>query len=99
MLFVPSLIIELCRNPVLHDGNSEFFAFLKKSKIASNIGKVRIIIASVIEDLIKEKVPLFYNQVDDELHLKNLTYLNFISINYLCFAKIIVKIAEFSQIY
>ena len=37
MLFVPSLIIELCRNPVLHDGNSEFFAFLKKSKIASRI--------------------------------------------------------------
>ena len=37
MLFVPSLIIELCRNPVLHDGNSEFFAFLKKSKIVSRI--------------------------------------------------------------
>ena len=37
MLFVPSLIIELCRNPVLHDGHSEFFAFLKKSKIVSRI--------------------------------------------------------------
>lgn len=37
MLFVPSLIIELCRNPVLHGGNSEFFAFLKKSKIVSRI--------------------------------------------------------------
>ncbi len=34
---VPFIITELCRNPVLPNGSSNFFAFLKKSKIASRI--------------------------------------------------------------
>ena len=37
MYFVPLLIIELCRNPVLHSGNLKFFAFLSKTKIISRI--------------------------------------------------------------
>lgn len=37
ILFVPIVIVELCKNPILHNGNSSFFAFMKNSKIASRI--------------------------------------------------------------
>lgn len=37
ILLVPAIIIELCRNPILHSGNSKFFAILKKSRIVSRI--------------------------------------------------------------
>lgn len=37
MYFVPILIIELCRNPVLHRSDATFFLFLKKTKIISRI--------------------------------------------------------------
>ena len=37
LLLVPAIMIELCRNPVLHNGNSKFFTFLKNSRIVSRI--------------------------------------------------------------
>ena len=34
---VPVIITELCRNPILHNGNSKFFLFMKNTKIVSRI--------------------------------------------------------------
>ncbi len=34
---LPAIIIELCKNPVLHSGNSKFFAFMRSTKVISRI--------------------------------------------------------------